>query len=83
MTRLDFPLPDTPVTQMKVPRGSLTSIPRRLFSRQPKTSKNLPLPARRDSGTGIARTPDRYWPVRERGSAMTSSRVPAATISPP
>lgn len=27
--------------------------------------------------------PERYWPVRDRGSAMISSTVPAATTSPP
>mgnify|MGYP002513170800 CR=1 FL=1 len=44
--------------------------------------KNLPFPARRAEGTGIFLTPERYCPVRDRGSAMTSSGVPAATISP-
>ena len=35
------------------------------------------------AGTGIFLTPVKYCPVRERGSAQISSKVPAATISPP
>ena len=37
LTREDFPLPDTPVTQVKVPRGMATSTWRRLFSAAPNT----------------------------------------------
>ena len=39
LTREDFPLPDTPVTQVKVPRGMDTSIWRKLFSSAPNTFK--------------------------------------------
>ena len=41
------------------------------------------MPVRRSAGTGIFFFPDRYCPVIERGSAMRSSTLPAATISPP
>ena len=62
-----LPLPDTPVTTVKVPRGNSTSIWRRLFSAAPMTFKHLPFPGRRVSGTGILFLPDRYWPVRLAG----------------
>ena len=45
--------------------------------------KTGPLPGRRSLGTSIFRTPDRYCPVRERGSFIRSSTEPVATISPP
>ena len=43
----------------------------------------LPLPLRRVFGTSIFLRPLKYAPVIEFGLAMTSSGVPAATISPP
>ena len=82
-TRELLPLPDTPVTTVKVPRGNSTSMWRRLFSAAPMTFRHLPLPGRRVSGTGIFFLPERYCPVRLLGLAMTSSGVPAATTSPP
>ena len=83
LTREDFPDPDTPVTQVKVPRGTDTSICRRLFSAAPRTVRNSPLPGRRFSGTGMDLLPLKYWPVRLLGLAMTSSGVPAAMTCPP
>ena len=83
LTSEDLPLPETPVTQVNVPSGMLTSIPRRLFSRASRTVRNLPLPLRRLFGTAIFIFPERYCPVSERGDAMISSGVPAAMISPP
>ena len=59
MTREDFPLPDTPVTAVKVPRGKDTSMWRRLFSAAPSTFRYFPFPFRRCSGTGIFRRPER------------------------
>ena len=82
-TRDDFPLPDTPVTQVNVPRGIFTSISFRLFSAAPKTSRNLPLPFRLSSGTAIFFLPLRYCPVMDFSQFIISSTVPAATISPP
>ena len=83
MTREDFPDPDTPVTQVKVPRGMDTSMWSKLFSAAPRTVRQWPLPGRRRGGTGMVLAPERYWPVRDFGSAMISSTVPAATTSPP
>ena len=37
LTKVDFPLPETPVTQTNVPRGKWASTLRRLFSRAPVT----------------------------------------------
>ena len=41
-TKVDFPLPDTPVTHVNVPIGILRSAFCRLFPVAPKISKNLP-----------------------------------------
>ena len=59
LTREDLPEPDTPVTQVKVPRGMDTSTPRRLFSAAPRMVRKFPLPLRRSVGTGILLRPDR------------------------
>src|SRR5512143_2817496 len=64
-TSVDFPEPDTPVTQVIIPRGTETSMDFRLFAEHPDRARNLPLGRRRDTGTGIARRPDMYWPVRD------------------
>ncbi len=53
MTREDLPEPETPVTQVKVPRGMDTSTWRRLFSAAPRMVRVWPLPFRRSAGTGI------------------------------
>ena len=79
----DLPLPLTPVTQVNVPRGTETSISCKLFSFAPRTVRMLPLPLRRSVGTAIFIFPLRYCPVSDRGVAMISSGVPAATTSPP
>ena len=83
LTREDLPLPETPVTQVKVPSGTEMSMFFRLFSRAPRTVRSFPLPGRRAAGTSMRFFPLRYWPVRLSGSAMTSSGVPAATTCPP
>ena len=83
LMREDLPDPDTPVTQVKVPRGKVTSSPSRLFSAAPRITRLWPLPARRWAGTGMLLAPERYWPVMDSGTAMISSAVPAATTSPP
>ena len=41
-TRVDFPLPDTPVTHVRVPIGTLKLIFFKLFPLAPNISKNLP-----------------------------------------
>src|SRR5690606_41189685 len=81
--RVLLPEPDTPVTQMKSPRGNSTSMFLRLWARAPRTRKTgrSPFSAgvyRRIWGTGMERRPDRYCPVRELGLAATSAGVPWA-----
>jgi hypothetical protein len=78
-TSVDFPEPDTPVTQVNVPSGMRTGIALRLCSRAPWMVRNLPVPVRRVAGTGIERSRDRYRPVSDFWSAMISAGVPVAT----
>jgi flagellar basal body rod protein FlgG len=78
-----FPEPETPVTQVKTPRGTFTLIFLRLFSSAPIIDKVLPLPVLLLSGTGIFLSPERYLPVIESLQLIISSAVPAQTISPP
>ena len=82
-TRVDLPEPDTPVTQIILPRGKSTVMSRRLFSRALTTRRNLPLPSRRCWGTSTYLRPDRYCPVMLRLDLQISATLPAATISPP
>ena len=56
-TRVDLPDPDTPVTEMKMPRGKSTSMRLRLCSLAPRTVMTLPLPFLRSSGTGMDMRP--------------------------
>ena len=79
LTSDDLPLPETPVTQVKVPSGIETSRSLRLFSCAPRTVRKLPFPVLRAFGTSIFFLPLKYWPVREFGFAMTSAGVPQAT----
>jgi hypothetical protein len=58
-TKLDFPEPDTPVTQVMVPSGMSTSMPRRLLARAPRTPIVQPFPRRRWRGTGTSSAPAR------------------------
>ena len=83
MTSVLLPLPDTPVTATNVPSGTRRFTFFRLCSRAPITSSVFPLPRRRRFGTGTDRSPRRYAPVIERGSASTASMDPLAMISPP
>ena len=77
-----LPEPDTPVTQVITPSGKRTSTFLRLCARAPRTVIK-PVGERRIAGSGTRRLPERYCPVSDAGLAMTSSGVPAATISPP
>ena len=83
MTKVDFPLPETPVTQMNFPNGNFTLIFFKLFSLAPLISINRPFPFRCFLGTGIEYSPDKYFPVIEFGFFIISSGVPAAITSPP
>ena len=82
LMRVDFPEPDTPVTAINFPSGKRAVTFCKLFSRAPVTSIKRPLPVRRSVGTGIARLPDKYWPVIDLLLRATCLGVPAATISP-
>ena len=63
-TRVDFPLPDTPVTQVKLPSGIFKFTLLRLFPVAPVISKNLPFLANLlFDGTFILNLFDRYFPV--------------------
>ena len=63
-TRVDFPLPETPVTQVKLPNGILRFTLLRLFPVAPVISKNLPFFANLlFVGTFILNLLDRYFPV--------------------
>ena len=57
-TRVDFPAPDTPVTAVRTPNGSSTSMSARLFSVAP-TILRLPTGARRVAGVAISIRPER------------------------
>jgi len=57
MVKLDLPEPETPVTQVKVPKGMDAVTPRRLLARALWTVSFLPLPLRRLAGTPILRVP--------------------------
>ena len=53
LTKDDFPEPDTPVTQVKTPRGKATSIFFKLFARAPLTVNQRSGMGRRSTGKGI------------------------------
>ena len=78
-----FPEPDTPVTATKRPRGTSTSIPRKLFSAAPSKWIQPLSSLRRSLGTGIYFLPAKYCPVSDFLFFSTSFGVPAAIISPP
>src|SRR3979409_1563411 len=66
-TKLDFPLPLTPVTHAKTPRGISTERLRKLLSVAFSTC-NRACDTRRSLGMGMYLRPERYAPVRESGS---------------
>ena len=82
-TSVLLPDPETPVTQIRVPRGKPASIPRRLCSVAPRTHSVSPFPARRWDGIGIALRPLRYAPVIDPSCSMIAEGGPAATTLPP
>ena len=83
LTSVLLPEPETPVTHTRPPSGKRASMSFKLWARAPTTSSVVPWPARRVAGTGIERSPARYRPVSEAGTAATSAGVPAATSRPP
>ena len=84
MVKVDLPPPDTPVTQVNRPTGIEPVTPFRLLPRAPSmVSIFFGFGLRRASGMAISRAPVRYWPVSERGAAITASGAPSAITSPP
>src|SRR5215831_16946309 len=63
LTSVLLPDPEAPVIATSIPRGNLTSIDLRLFSRAARTIRLFPFPLRRFLGKPIERLPDKYWPV--------------------
>ena len=84
ITKEDFPPPETPVTQVKVPSGILAVMFLRLFALAPITFNLRSFTTGlRVVGTAISRAPERYLPVRLPEQSMISSGGPSATIVPP
>ena len=81
-TRLDLPEPDTPVTHVMTDSGSSASTDRRLFAEAPSI-RSQPAGERRRRGSDTRSRPERYWPVIDEGSAMTSPTEPWTTTLPP
>ena len=78
----DFPLPETPVTQVSVPRGIVKFTFLRLWPLAPFNFKKLPFPFRRFSGISIVFFSFRYKAVKESLSKIVF-KVPALIICPP
>src|SRR5689334_18845077 len=74
---VDLPEPETPVTQIRPPRGMRTSTFLRLFSRQPFSSRDARLGStgRRVGGGTMEYSPVRYFRVIESCSADGSAAV--------
>jgi hypothetical protein len=65
MIKVDFPDPETPVTQVKTPKGILTSIFFRLLAVASRMTKNLSPTRLLCAGRGMKFFPERYAPVKE------------------
>ena len=83
LTRVLFPLPETPVTATNLESGISTSIFLRLCCLAPLIIMLLPLPLRLFAGTGINFSPERYLPVIELLQPAISLAIPLNTILPP
>ena len=82
MINVDFPLPDTPVTHVKVPNGTFKSTCCKLCPLAPLRSRFLPFPFLLDEGTFMLSSPFKYRVVKE-SLEFNSDNFPAFTISPP
>ena len=82
-TKEDFPDPETPVTQVKVPKGISTSIFFKLCSLAPFIFSFFPMPFLLFFGVSMHIFPLKYFPVMLFSFFITSSGVPSATTSPP
>ena len=74
-----LPLPDTPVTATKHPKGIFTFKFFRLCSRAPLIERNSLLGSRRITGISTDRLPDRYWPVIDSATFKTPPTAPLYT----
>jgi hypothetical protein len=75
-TRLLFPEPETPLTQVKAPRGIFTEMSLRLFSLAPSIMIDFPFPFLLVLGMGIVFLPARYWPVNDSSLLIKASDEP-------
>ena len=80
---VDFPEPETPVTTVRHPRGTVRSTPFKLFAVQSWISIVFFGSIGRRVGASIRRRPARKSPVVEASTRMRSSAVPSATMRPP
>src|SRR3546814_20812715 len=71
MMSVDLPLPETPVTQVKVPSGIAASTFCRLFAVAPRMRISWPgWPSRRRRGTSVWRKPDRTSVVKGKSGSV-------------
>ena len=81
---MDLPLPDTPVTQVKQPKGIFKSIFFKLFPVAPPISRNLPFFANfLPLGIGLNFLLDKYLPVILFSFDNISLYSPSAKTNPP
>src|SRR5450432_1940058 len=83
MTSVDFPEPETPVTQVRRPIGNDTDRSRRLWPVALRRVRLRAADERRCLGTAMDLRPDRYAPVNDCGLAAISDGLPDATTRPP
>ena len=76
LINVDLPDPDTPVTQVMIPRGKSSVTSFRLLPVAPDRVSAFPLPLLRCFGMAISRVPLRYCPVSESGLLMICCGVP-------
>ena len=82
ITRVLFPDPETPVTQVNNPSGTFTSIFFKLFALAPLRVKKS-FAVLLFSGISIDKFPERYFPVSELFFPIIFFSFPATTNSPP
>ena len=82
--KVDFPLPETPVTHVKQPKGIFKFTFFKLFPVAPPNCKNLPfLASLLFFGSAINFLLDKYFPVILSSFLIISSKLPCATTLPP
>ena len=83
LINVDFPLPETPVIQVKSPTGNFKFTPFKLFPSALIISRKPLLGSCRLVGIKIFFSPERYCPVSESLSFEIFLGVPEHTILPP